>query len=167
MRRQKRRILVDEATSDTEKLQTDQIKLQMLRQEYARFSKSAKLRTQGERAEASGFGWKQANAASAEYKKIAKAANSMYDIGSEAENVKAYMRDLPIRKRIQSGKFPLNIHVGRQNKHIEGTKEYAQSTMRMRWLTHIKEPAFCSGIDMDDGEIPSWLLCTRIKSALQ
>lgn len=63
MRLQKRRILVDEATSDTEKLQTDQIKLQMLRQEYARFSKSAKLRTQGERAEASGFGWKQANAA--------------------------------------------------------------------------------------------------------
>lgn len=60
MRRQKRRILVDEATSDTEKLQTDQIKLQMLRQEYARFSKAAKLRTQGERAETAGFGWKQA-----------------------------------------------------------------------------------------------------------
>lgn len=60
MRLQKRRILVDEATSDTEKLQTDQIKLQMLRQEYARFSKAAKLRTQGERAETAGFGWKQA-----------------------------------------------------------------------------------------------------------
>lgn len=63
MRLQKRRILVDEATGDTEKLQTDQIKLQMLRQEYARFSKSAKLRTQAERAETAGFGWKQANAA--------------------------------------------------------------------------------------------------------
>lgn len=168
MRRQKRRILVDEATSDTEKLQTDQIKLQMLRQEYARFSKSAKLRPQAERAETAGFGWKQANAASAEHERIiAKAANSMYDIGSEAENVKAYMRDLPIRKRIQSGEFPLNIHVGRQNKHIEGTKEYAQSTMRMRWSAHIREPAFCGGIDMGDGEIPSWLLYTRIKSALQ
>lgn len=55
----------------------------------------------------------------------------MYDIGSEAENVKAYMRDLPIRKRIQSGEFPLNIHVGWQNKHIEGTKEYAQYVERM------------------------------------
>lgn len=132
MRRQKRRILVDEATGDAEKLQTDQIKLQMLRQEYARFSKSAKLRTQGERAEASGFGWKQANAASAEYKKIAKAANSMYDIGSEAENVKVYMRDLPIRKRIQSGEFPLAMHKGRQNKHIVGTKEYMQYVDQMR-----------------------------------
>lgn len=68
MRRQKRRILVDEATGDAEKLQTDQIKLQMLRQEYARFSKSAKLRTRAERAETAGFGWKQANAASAEHK---------------------------------------------------------------------------------------------------
>mgnify|MGYP007047971844 CR=1 FL=1 len=69
MRRQKRRILVDEATGDTEKLQTDQIKLQMLRQEYARFSKSAKLRTQAERAETAGFGRKQANAAKKRLKK--------------------------------------------------------------------------------------------------
>lgn len=128
---QKRCILVDEATSDTEKLQTDQIKLQMIQQKYARFSKSAKLRTQGERAEASGFGWKQAKEADSKYKSVVKAANSMYDIGSEAENVKAYMRDLPMRKRIQSGEFPLNIHMGRQNKHIEGTKEYAQYVERM------------------------------------
>lgn len=70
MRLQKRRILVDEATSDTEKLQTDQIKLQMLRQGYVRFSKSAKLRTQGERAETAGFGWKQANAAKKRLKKL-------------------------------------------------------------------------------------------------
>lgn len=132
MRLQKRRILVDEATSDTEKLQTDQIKLQMLRQEYARFPKSAKLRTQAERAETAGFGWKQANAASAEHERIiAKAANSMYDIGSEEQNVRAYMRDLPIQKRIQSGEFPLAIHEGRQNKHIEGTKEYVQYVERM------------------------------------
>lgn len=69
MRRQKRRILVDEATGDTEKLQTDQIKLQMLRQEYARFSKAAKLRTQAERAETAGFGWKQARAAQKTFEK--------------------------------------------------------------------------------------------------
>ena len=60
MRRQKRRILVDEATGDSEKLQADQIRLQLQRQEYARFSKAAKLRTQGERAEVAGFSWKQA-----------------------------------------------------------------------------------------------------------
>ena len=126
MRRKKRRILVDEATGDAEKLQADQIRLQLQRQEYARFSKAAKLRTQGERAETAGFSWKQAKEADSEYKRVAKAANSMYDIGSEAENVKAYMLDLPIRRRIQSGEFPLTIHQGRQNNHVPGTREYKQ-----------------------------------------
>ena len=63
IRRQKRRILVDEAAGDAEKLQTDQIKLQILRQEYSRFSKAAGLRTQLERAEVAKFGWKQVGAA--------------------------------------------------------------------------------------------------------
>ena len=63
MRKQKRRILVSEATGDAEKLQADQIRLQMLRQEYKRFSKAAGLRTQTERAEVTGFGYKQASAA--------------------------------------------------------------------------------------------------------
>lgn len=63
MRRQKRKILIDEAAGDEKKLQTDQIRLQMLRQEYARFSKAAGLRMQAERAETAGFGWKQAGAA--------------------------------------------------------------------------------------------------------
>ena len=69
MRRQKRKILVDEAAGDGEKLQTDQIKLQLLRQEYARFSKAAGLRTQTERAEAVGFGWKQAGDARKTFEK--------------------------------------------------------------------------------------------------
>lgn len=131
MRRKKRRILVDEATGDAEKLQADQIRLQLQRQEYARFSKAAKLRTQGERAETTGFSWKQAKEADSEYKRVAKAANSMYDIGSEAENVKTYMRDLPIRRRIQGGEFPLTIHRGRQNKHIPGTREYEQKVREL------------------------------------
>lgn len=60
MRKQKRRILVDEAAGDVDKLQEDQIRLQLQRQEYARFSKAAGLRTQGERAEVAKFSWKQA-----------------------------------------------------------------------------------------------------------
>ena len=55
-----KRILVDEATGDTEKLQIDQIRLQRLKQEYNRFSKATGLRTQPERAQVSGFGVKQA-----------------------------------------------------------------------------------------------------------
>ena len=72
IRKQKRRILVDEATGDAEKLETDQIKLQTLRQEYNRFSKAAGLRTQAERAEVAGFGYKEANAADKAYKNYQK-----------------------------------------------------------------------------------------------
>lgn len=68
IRKQKRRILIDEATGDAEKLETDQIRLQTLRQEYNRFSKAAGLRTQTERAEVAGFGHKQANAADKAYR---------------------------------------------------------------------------------------------------
>lgn len=56
IRKQKKRVLVDEATGDEEKLLTDRIKLQRLRQEYKRFSKAAGLRTQDERLFVAGFG---------------------------------------------------------------------------------------------------------------
>lgn len=62
IRRQERRILVDENAGDKRKLQTDQIKLQLLRQEYRGFSKAAGLRTEDERLHVSGFGKKQAAA---------------------------------------------------------------------------------------------------------
>ena len=60
MRRQKKRILVDEATGDEEKLKTDQIKLRRLGQEYKQFSKAAGLRTEPERAQVAGFGRSEA-----------------------------------------------------------------------------------------------------------
>lgn len=76
IRRQKRRVLVDEAAGDKDKLLTDQIKLQRYRQEYARFSKAAGLRTQDERLHVAGFGSKQAtrtaNAAEQNYQKWSK-----------------------------------------------------------------------------------------------
>lgn len=60
IRKQKNRILVDEAADDKDKLLSDQIRLQRYRQEYVRFSKAAGLRTQNERAQVAGFGRKQA-----------------------------------------------------------------------------------------------------------
>ena len=65
IRRQKKRILVDEAAGDAEKLQTDQIRLRRLNEEYGRFSKAAGLRTEPERAQAAGFGRGQAARAAA------------------------------------------------------------------------------------------------------
>lgn len=63
IRAQKRKILIDKATGDAEKLETDQIKLQLLQQDYKAFSKAAGLRTQHERLEKVGFGWKEATEA--------------------------------------------------------------------------------------------------------
>lgn len=60
IRKQKNRILVDEATGDAEKLRTDQIRLRRLSEEYKRFSKAAGLRTEPERAMVAGFGRGQA-----------------------------------------------------------------------------------------------------------
>lgn len=67
IRKQKREILIDEITGDREKLQTGQIRYQMLNQEYKRFSQAAGLRVQHERLEVSGFGPKQARAARTAY----------------------------------------------------------------------------------------------------
>lgn len=61
IRKQKRRILVDDASGDQENLKRNQIKYQVLNQEYKRFSKAAGLRTQHERMEMHGFGPNQAN----------------------------------------------------------------------------------------------------------
>lgn len=59
IRRQKTRIMVDEATRDREKLEQDKTKLAVLHQRYAQFSKDAGLRTQYERTEVAGFGEKR------------------------------------------------------------------------------------------------------------
>lgn len=86
IRKQKRRILVDESTGYKEKLQQDQIKYQVLNQEYKRFSKAAGLRLQHERMEMAGFGPKQARAAD----KAADAShmNWLKSIGAEDTELK-------------------------------------------------------------------------------
>ena len=56
VRKQKNRILVDEAAGNEEKLTADQIKLRRLDQEYRRFCKATGLRTEDERLRVSGFG---------------------------------------------------------------------------------------------------------------
>lgn len=63
IRKRKRHILVDEQLGDTEKLQQDQIRLQILRQRYHEFSKVAGLPEQYERLEKAGFTWKHGKAA--------------------------------------------------------------------------------------------------------
>lgn len=59
IRKQRRKILVDEGTGDKEKLLPDQIKLHRKEQEYSRFSKAAGLKIQHDRMEIVGYGAKQ------------------------------------------------------------------------------------------------------------
>ena len=72
IRKRKAHILVDEELGDTEKLQQDQIHLQVLRQRYHEFSKAAGLPEQYERLEKAGFTWKHGRAA----EKMAKTAKA-------------------------------------------------------------------------------------------
>jgi hypothetical protein len=126
IRNRKRRILIDEATGDKERLPADQTKLVRLKDEYARFSKTANLRPQHERMNIPGFGPKQGRTAAVSAKAIEKQADLMYDIGSTEKNVDAWLRDRPIRQQIGSEKYPLTLHQGRQDKHILGTNAYKQ-----------------------------------------
>ena len=82
---------MDEATGDQENLKRNQIKYQVLNQEYKRFSKAAGLRTQHERMETAGFWPGQAKAAEESYIDVANQADSMYDTGSIDGNVKAFI----------------------------------------------------------------------------
>ena len=97
IRKQKNRILVDETIGDKEKLLTDQIKLQRLRQEYTRFSKAAGLRTENERAQVAGFGSKEAARSSAAAKKqialIESFSSSMADAGISVKGFDYYVGD--------------------------------------------------------------------------
>lgn len=63
IRKRKHHILVDEELGDAEKLQQDQIRLQILKQRYHEFSKAANLPEQYERLEKAGFTWKHGKAA--------------------------------------------------------------------------------------------------------
>ena len=93
IRKQKRRILVDEATGDKDKLQNDQIRLQLLKQEYAKFSKGTGLRPQYDRMETAGFDWKKGKAAEKEYAQTVKRASEIFNLGSARENVTAYTKE--------------------------------------------------------------------------
>lgn len=105
IRKQKRRILIDETTGDAEKLETDQIKLQMLRQEYTRFSKASGLHTQNERAEVAGFSWKQAGeadkAAREYYKTWSKSIGANDSIKTLAEYYDVKYNDPPRYELLQ------------------------------------------------------------------
>ena len=89
IRKTKRRILIDEATGDTEKLQWDQIRLVRTREEYHRFSKAAGLPEQYERMEKAGFTWKHGKAAEKAAKTGQKPSMKSVEISDKYDTIKA------------------------------------------------------------------------------
>ena len=84
-----------------EKLETDQIKLQLLQQDYKAFSKAAGLRTQNERLEKVGFAWKESTesrkVAESHYREWSKsigADNSIKTLAEYYDVLQRYARDV-------------------------------------------------------------------------
>ena len=84
IRNRKRQILIDEKLGDKDALQTDQIRLQLLKQEYSRFSKAANLPMRHERMEAAGFDWKKGKAAENAAKEV-EAARKAKEVAESAK----------------------------------------------------------------------------------
>ncbi len=105
IRAQKRKILIDKATGDSEKLETDQIKLQLLQQDYKAFSKAAGLRTQHERLEKVGFTWKVATesrkVAESHYREWSKSIGADNSIKTLAEYYDVKYNDSPRYELLQ------------------------------------------------------------------
>ncbi|MCX7715031.1 MAG: polymorphic toxin type 50 domain-containing protein [Clostridia bacterium] len=59
-------------------------------------------------------------------KNLAKEADKMYNLGNDQSNIEAYLKDKPIRDKIQSDSTLKIIEKGQQNKHVVGTNEYKQ-----------------------------------------
>lgn len=122
IRRQKRKVLLA-APKDAD---MERARLLRLRQEYDRFSKGVGLRTEDDRLEVSGFNWREWKQAEDGTKRIENLANEMYDTGSTAGNLDAWLRDQPIRRQIQSEDTITDIVPGQFRKHVYGTLEYEQ-----------------------------------------
>lgn len=124
IRTQKRKILVDEKAEDKEKLQTDQIRYQVLNGEYKRFSDAAGLRMQHERMEMTGFGPKQAKAAEKAGKGFEESLEKQrqYDtmiaeIKSAGNIPKNAIVNIPVKKVDTTNLSFDNAHINAERKH--------------------------------------------------
>ena len=126
MRKTKREAVGYEAAGLDDDFTAASIKLNRQRQEYKKFAKAAGIRPKNERSQELGYNKSVSQKAVHARKKIEKRANLMYDTGNEADNVKAYLRDKPIRDKIQSSETKKTLEKGQYLKHVPGSHEYKQ-----------------------------------------
>lgn len=123
LRKVKRELIAAKGRGDDEEYTVKAVRYRRLNEEYEAFSKAAGLRPQRERGNIAEFGAGAARETNRAYRELVKRADGMYDTGSENGNVDAYLRDLPIRRRIQN-EYSHEMNVGRQNGHYVGMNEY-------------------------------------------
>nr|DAM84716.1 MAG TPA: minor capsid protein [Caudoviricetes sp.] len=133
MRKVKRELIAAKGRGDDEEYTTKAVRYRRLNEEYEAFSKAAGLRPQRERGNIAEFGADAARETNRAYRELVKKAEGMYDTGSENGNVDAYLRDLPIRRRIQN-EYSHEMNVGQQNKHYPGTNEYNMYVQKQQKL---------------------------------
>lgn len=100
------------------------VKLKSQEAKMKDFCKEKGFLVQSERVQVQGFGRSQAQKAVQANKSIAKQANMLYDIGGTEKNIRAYFRDLPLRRKLQSEQTNISVLVGRQSKHFKGSNNY-------------------------------------------
>ena len=133
LRKVKRELIAAKGRRDDEEYTTKAVRYRRLNEEYEAFSKAAGLRPQYERGNIAEFGADAARETNRAYRELVKKAEGMYDTGSENGNVDAYLRDLPIRRRIQN-EYSREMNVGQQNKHYPGTNEYNMYVQKQQKL---------------------------------
>lgn len=133
LRKVKRELIAAKGLGDDEEYTTKAVRYRRLNEEYEAFSKVAGLRPQRERGNIAEFGADAARETNRAYRELVKKAEGMYDTGSENGNVDAYLRDLPIRRRIQN-EYSHEMNVGQQNKHYPGTNEYNMYVQKQQKL---------------------------------
>ena len=130
IRKTKRKILIDEATGDAEKLQWDQIRLVRTREEYHRFSKAAGLPEQFERMEKAGFTRRHGKVA----EKVAKTAKSSTVVSEQSPRPKKKVSYAVDWDTVQSESFAKKFD------RLSGTERANQAVCtRARWALNNRD----------------------------
>lgn len=98
-RHAKDRQIIAKAAGDDELRRREQERINLITSKYTKVSKAAGLPTKAERMSVSGYHRvKEVR----ELKSVANKANKLYNLGSEAKNINAYLRDKPIKSFLES-----------------------------------------------------------------
>lgn len=125
MRKTKRTIIGYQAIGAQDTQVAEQvIRLRRQREAYKDFSRAAKLRPKLERITTGGYNRSVSSKAVWSHRRVQKQANSLYNLATNQENIHRLLQDRKLKKRIRNGDYNLQIHGGRQGKHIKGHSNY-------------------------------------------